>query len=175
MSHRKLVFLLILMVATIRIAPHPLNVTPIGAFALFCGAYLTDKRFLLLPLAALLIGDVIMGFYTPMVMVGVYAGFALSSLVGRWTMADLRTLPRFVMGVVLGAVVFYLVSNIGMWWLAYPNTFAGLLACWTEGLPFLLRTLAGDFVYAAVFFGIVEWHMKTTATTNPRDNAFAER
>ncbi len=173
MSHRNLVILLILVVATIRMFPHPLNITPVGAFALFCGAYLTDKRFLLLPLAALLIGDAIMGFYTWIVMVGVYAGFALSSLIGRWTMAKSRTVPRFVMGVVLGAVVFYLVSNIGMWWIAYPKTFTGLLACWTEGLPFLLRTLAGDFVYASIFFGIVEWHMKTT-TASHRDNAFAE-
>ena len=34
-----------------------------------------------------------------------------------------------VAAVVLGAVTFYLVSNIGMWWVAYPHTGAGLIAC----------------------------------------------
>jgi hypothetical protein len=30
--------------------------------------------------------------------------------------------------------------------------------CWIEGLPFLLRTMAGEFFYATVIFGIVELH-----------------
>ncbi len=173
MSHRYLILILILVVAAIRVFPHPLNVTPIGAFALFCGAYLTDRRFLLLPPAALLIGDLFMGLYAWPVMLAVYAGFGLSTLIGRLTLSARRTIPGFVGAVVLGAVVFYALSNVGMWWVAYPKTLAGLIDCWTDGLPFLLRTLAGDFLYATVIFGIVEWHLKNTTLSNQRDHAFA--
>ncbi|MGV0035595.1 MAG: DUF6580 family putative transport protein [Candidatus Azotimanducaceae bacterium WSBS_2022_MAG_OTU7] len=156
MNKSKLILLLVVTVAIARLLPHPYNFTPIGAFALFSGAYITDKRFILLPLAALLIGDLLTGFYSAVVMVFVYLGFAGSAAVGRLFLSRKRTPFRFVAGVLSGAIVFYLVSNIGMWWVAFPTDINGLLACWIEGLPFLTRTIAGDFFYAALIFGIVE-------------------
>jgi len=47
-----------------RLVPHPWNVTPIGAMALFGGAHFADKRLaVLIPLGALLIGDFVTGFH----------------------------------------------------------------------------------------------------------------
>jgi hypothetical protein len=156
MDRTKLILLLVVVVAVARLFPHPFNFTPIGAFALFSGAYITDKRFILLPLAALLIGDLLTGFYSVVVMIYVYLGFAGSAAIGRLLLSGKRTPIRFVAGVLSGAIVFYLVSNIGMWWIAYPLDLNGLVTCWIDGLPFLLRTITGDFFYAAVIFGIVE-------------------
>jgi hypothetical protein len=148
--------LLVVAVAVARLFPHPFNFTPIGAFALFSGAYITDKRFILLPLAALLIGDLLTGFYSVVVMTYVYLGFAGAAAMGRLLLSGKRTPIRFVAGVLSGAIVFYLVSNIGMWRIAYPLDLNGLVTCWIDGLPFLLRTITGDFFYAVVIFGIVE-------------------
>ena len=158
MDRTKLILLLVVAVAVARLFPHPFNFTPIGAFALFSGAYITDKRFILLPLAALLIGDLLTGFYSAVVMIYVYLGFAGSAAIGRFLLSGTRTPLRFVAGVLGGAITFYLVSNIGMWWIAYPLDINGLVQCWLDGLPFLLRTMAGDFFYAAVIFGIVEFY-----------------
>ena len=146
------------MVALARLLPHPDNFTPLGAFALFAGAYIEDKKYLLLPLAALLIGDMISGFYSLIVMVFVYIGFSFAALIGRGLMRRERTLPTFVASILLGAISFYLISNVGMWWIAHPRTAYGLYNCWIEGLPFLLRTIGGDFIYGIVIFGIVESH-----------------
>ena len=135
-----------------------MNFTPIGAFALFCGAYLTDRRLLILPLVALLIGDALTGLYSVIVMLFVYLGFALSTFIGRLILMRQRSTARFIGGTIAGALGFYLVSNIGMWLVAYPISLAGLLTCWADGLPFLLRSITGDFIYGIVIFGIVEWH-----------------
>ena len=158
MDRTKLILILVLAVAVARLFPHPFNFTPIGAFALFSGAYITDKRFMLLPLAALFIGDLLTGFYSAVVMVYVYLGFAGSAVIGRLLLSGKRTPFRLLAGVLIGAIMFYLVSNIGMWWIAYPLDVNGLITCWIDGLPFLLRTMAGDFFYAAVIFGIVEYY-----------------
>ena len=172
-SHTQLIVLVVIAVAGARLLEHPYNVTPIGAFALFCGAYFTDRRLWLLPLAALLIGDVVTGFYAAMVMVFVYGGFALSSLVGRYLPGQERSPIRTVGGVLLAALAFYLVSNVGMWLYAYPLTAAGLLACWIDGLPYLLRSVVGDLIYAGLMFGIVEWHGRVTSRNQDLQEGYA--
>src|SRR5215208_7087089 len=65
-NHSRLIALLsaIAAAAVLRLMPHPPNFTPIGAMALFSGAYL-DRRALafVAPLAALLLSDLLLGFY----------------------------------------------------------------------------------------------------------------
>jgi hypothetical protein len=59
-----LAFALIVLAATLRIAPHPWNFTPVGAMALFSGAVLRDRRLaFIFPLVALFAGDVFIGFH----------------------------------------------------------------------------------------------------------------
>jgi hypothetical protein len=62
-----LVPLIILAAAASRLIPHPPNLASITAVALLGGAYLTDKRIaLIVPLAALLLSDLVLGFYSHM-------------------------------------------------------------------------------------------------------------
>ena len=105
----------------------------------------------------MLLGDALVGFYAIVVMVFVYFGFAASTLTSRLLLLNKKSIPRFLVAVFAAAVVFYAVSNIGMWWYSYPHTFNGLVACWIDGLPFLLRSISGDLVYGCLMFGIVEW------------------
>lgn len=148
-----IVLLLIVVAAAIRILPHPLNLTPIGALALFSGAYIQRPIFWLTPLFALLLGDLLMGFYNSIVMLAVYVGFAASTLIGR-TLLHGRVSPlRIAAGVGCGALCFWLISNFGSWLAFRPHTAAGLIACYVDGLPYLARSLIGDSIYACVLFG----------------------
>lgn len=144
---------LILFAAVFRIGPHPWNFTPVGAMAIFAGA-MFRKRWVafLLPLAALLAGDLFVGFYKLMFMV--YASFALSVGIGRW-LATSRTVARIGGAVLLGAVQFFVVTNFAMWAVGgfYPRTASGLTACYITGFPLFWNTLAGDAVYATMLFG----------------------
>ena len=144
---------LVVVVAAARVVPHPLNVTPVGALGLFCGAYVAGRWACLLPLAALLPGDLAMGLYDPLVMPFVYLGFACSAFCGRIFLHEQRTIPRFGGGVLAAALAFYLVSNFGMWMAAWPMSWEGLVGCYASGLPYLLRTLAGNALYGVVLFG----------------------
>ncbi|MGI9249891.1 MAG: DUF6580 family putative transport protein [Pseudohongiellaceae bacterium] len=156
MNKQLLILIAFAFTTLMQVLPHPYNISPVGAFALLSGAYLADKRLLLLPLAVLLITDTVNGFYALLVMVFVYAGFFGASLVGRGLLMPKRTPTRVAAACVAGAVVFYFISNTGAWLYGYPLTVDGFIQCMINGLPFLLRSLAGDMVYVTLLFAMVE-------------------
>jgi hypothetical protein len=144
---------IIALAAALRIAPHPWNFTPVGAMALFSGAVIKNRRLaFVVPLLALFVGDIFIGFHRLMPIV--YASFLLSVAIGFW-LRDRRTAGRISAATLLGAIQFFLVTNFAVWafGLTYPRTGAGLVACYVAGIPFFWNTLAGDAVYAVLFFG----------------------
>src|SRR5438270_10786667 len=154
-NHARLVALLsaIVAAAALRLVPHPPNFTPIGAMALFSGAYLGRRVFAFVaPLAALLLSDLVLGFYHGMATV--YFSVVLIVLIGL-QLSSRRSFWRVGAAALASSVLFYVVTNFGMWLFSgfYPRTLAGLEACYVAAIPFFQNTLAGDLFYAALLFG----------------------
>jgi hypothetical protein len=147
------IVIMIVLAATLRIVPHPWNLAPIGAIALFSGSMFRNRWIaFLLPLASLFVGDVFVGFHKLMLIV--YASFAVSVAIGGW-LGDNRTVTRIGGAVFLGALQFFVVTNFAMWALGgfYPKTAQGLANCFAAGVPFFWNTLAGDALYSGILFG----------------------
>lgn len=143
----------IVVAAALRLVPHPPNFTPIGAMALFSGAYLGRRGLAFAaPLAAMLLSDAVLGFYSGMQYT--YFAVALIVLIG-WAVRSRISPLRVGMGAVASSILFFLVSNFGTWLSSgmYPHTFAGLSACFVAAIPFFQNTLAGDLFYAGLLFG----------------------
>jgi uncharacterized protein DUF6580 len=154
-NHFRLVALLsaIVAAAALRLMPHPPNFSPIDAMALFSGAYLSRRAIAFVaPLAALLLSDLVLGFYSGMATV--YATVALIVVIGWWV-APRRTPSSIAAAAIASSVVFFAITNLGMWLFSgfYPLTFAGLGACFVAAVPFFQNTVAGDLFYAALLFG----------------------
>jgi hypothetical protein len=144
---------LIVLAAALRIAPHPWNFTPIGAMALFSGAFLKDRRLaFLFPLLALFAGDVFISFHKLIPIV--YGSFLVNVAIGLW-LRGRRTVTRISLATLLGATQFFFVTNFAVWQFlgGYPHTAGGLMACYIAGIPYFWNTLAGDAVYAVLLFG----------------------
>jgi hypothetical protein len=145
---------MVLAAAAIRLAPHPMNFAPIGALALFGGAYFSSKRqALAVPLLSLIAGDIFTGFHQ--LIPFVYASFLVSVAIGFWLRRK-RSAARIGAATLAGAIQFFLVTNFAVWASSigsYPKTAAGLTACYIAGIPFFWNTLAGDALYAALLFG----------------------
>lgn len=144
---------MILAAAFSRLVPHPPNMASVTAVALFAGAYFSDRRLAFaVPLAALLLSDVVLGFYPEMVVV--YASFALIVCIGLW-LQKRRSVVRIGGAAVAGSVLFFLLTNFGVWAFGslYPRTLVGLVTCYTAAIPFFRNTLAGDLLYTLVLFG----------------------
>ena len=139
--------------AAFRLVPHLPNFTPIGAMALFGGAYF-GKRWLafVAPIAAMLLSDAIIGFHSGMLFV--YASVALIVLLGQLALSR-RTVLRVGAAALASSVLFFVITNFGTWLLSgmYPMTLSGLAACYVAAIPFFQNTVAGDLFYSALLFG----------------------
>jgi len=139
--------------ALLRLVPHPPNFSPIDAMALFSGAYVGRRALAFVaPLAALLLSDVVLGFYHGMATV--YATVALIVVLG-WALSSRRTPLRIGAAAIASSVIFFVTTNFGMWLFSgfYPVTYAGLVACYTAAIPFFQNTVAGDLFYTVLLFG----------------------
>src|ERR1700675_1128807 len=100
---------LVLGAAALRFAPHPMNFAPIGALALFGGAYFSSKReALAIPLLSLIVGDVFTGFHQ--LIPFVYASFLVSVAIG-FLLRRKRSALRIGAATVAGAIQFFLVTK----------------------------------------------------------------
>jgi hypothetical protein len=154
-NHSRLIALLsaIVVAAALRLVPHPPNFTPIGAMALFSGAYLRRRVVAFAaPLGALLLSDMVLGFYHGQATV--YFSVALIVMIGMVALS--RTSPLRVGAAALASsILFFVVTNFGMWLFSgiYPRTMIGLGACFVAAIPFFQNTVAGDLFYATLLFG----------------------
>ncbi len=139
--------------AAMRLVPHPPNVSPIAAMALFGGAYMPRRAMAFVaPFAALLLSDLVLGFYSGMDFV--YFSFGLTVLIG-WLVASRKTPLRVGAVALASSVLFFVLTNLGMWLFSgfYPRTSEGLAACYVAAIPFFQNTVAGDLFYTAILFG----------------------
>ena len=151
---------MVMLAALTRLAPHPPNVTPIAAMALFSGAYFRDRKMaFLLPIAAMVLSDLVLGYavygmalmkFQPVV----YLCMLLTAEIGR-LIQNQRSVLKIASAALASSVVFYVVVDFAVWafdsW--YPKTWDGLIACYTAAIPFFRNSLIGDVFFAAVLFG----------------------
>ncbi|MFW5656934.1 MAG: DUF6580 family putative transport protein [Bacteroidota bacterium] len=162
--------LLISMIAGIaicRLIPHPANFSPVGAMALFGGAYFTKKwQAYLIPLAALFVSDIFVNYLILQewmlfhsVAFWVYGALAVNVLLARKLIKKIRIIHIAGTGL-LGSLLFFAITNFGVWYTdvyhMYPDTPQGLAMCLTAGIPYLWRTMAGDLFFITVLFGMFE-------------------
>lgn len=144
-----LVLCLLVGAALLRLAPHPEGIAPIGAMALFTGAYLQKPLYWLVPLAGLLVGDLLTG-QAPLAMAAGCVGFLLATLLGRLLLARLDSNRRIAACLPLAASICWGATTLGLV-IADPN---GLLAGLLSNLPLLTWHLVGDGVYALLLFSV---------------------
>jgi hypothetical protein len=153
--------LVVLVAVMMRFLPHPANIAPIAAMALFGGAYLNKKYATVLPLVAMLISDLFLGFHRTMPFV--YGSFLIASVIGMALKDKIKV--RTVIGAsLLSSIIFYVVTNFGVWLTSgmYEMTFLGLVKCYVLAIPFFRNTLAGDLFYTVMMFGGYEVMLKSS-------------
>ena len=161
--------LIVLSAGILRLIPHPYNFAPIGAMALFGGAYFGKRwQSFLVPLAALFISDLAVNFvfYQKFVLfhemvIWVYGAFALNVIIGSLLIKKVKV-SSVAAASVSASVLFFVITNFGVWAAPgivniYPHNAAGLGVCYLAGLPYFWRTLAGDLFYSALLFGVFEF------------------
>jgi len=150
----QIVIILFIVTAIIfRLVPHLPNVTPITAAALFSGVYFTNKKYaFIIPLIAMFLSDLFLGFSS--ITLFVYSAFILVSYIG------FSSKKMTIKTVLLSSISFFVITNLGVWLIAYPKTLNGLLECYTLAIPFFRNSLIGDFLFAGIMYFSFEFVSK---------------
>ncbi len=132
------------------------NFTPIAAIALFGGVHLSKKSALILPLAIIVISDLMIGMHATVLFV--WGSILLISFLAL-KFREKINIKNVILYSLVVSVLFYLITNFGVWIMGgwYPKTFKGFLDCYYMGIPFFRNFLLGTVGYSFVFFGVYEW------------------
>jgi|TARA_B110000093_G_C12652148_1_gene278698 hypothetical protein len=151
MNYLKISFGIFITLAASRFVPHPPNFTSLMALSFYIPAIL-GVRYLPALVLSFLITDLFIGFHSvtlftwgSVIVVGLSAKFFITSKLSR------------IMGALTGAIIFYSITNFGVWSLGlYGYTIEGLIACYTLALPFLGNTLIATIIFSAIIEVILE-------------------
>ena len=144
---------IVIVLAFLRLVPHPPNATPIAAMALFAGAFFTNRTLaFVIPLAAMVLSDMLLGFHSTIWYV--YAGVAITVLIG----GALKQFNAMKVGAaaIVASIIFFLITNFGAWLYhdMYPQNYNGLLQAYVAGIPFLRNSLIANLIFSyLVFYG----------------------
>jgi hypothetical protein len=146
------------------------NFTPIGAMALFGGAYFNKSwKATLFSLLTLWISDIVLSrlvyyhqwrlFYSGSFCT--YGAFALMVILGRFLLKNV-SVKNIGLSAIAITFIHWIVTDLGVWLrgIQYPKTMNGWWECLLAAIPFELNFLCGSLLYAAIMFGSFEW-MKT--------------
>ena len=152
-----LFILLTFFAAFSRLAPHPPNFTPILSIALFCGISFRNKYIFLIPLFSMLISDYFIGYHS--VIMYVYVSLLIIFFIGKYLIKENSFNSTMILSL-SSAIIFFIISNFGVWIVGYPKTISGFIACYVAALPFLSNTLISTLLFSSVFHYCQSFNVK---------------
>ncbi|WP_242119358.1 DUF6580 family putative transport protein [Aestuariivivens sediminicola] len=153
-----IIILFVVVAAFFRLVPHIPNVTPITAMALFSGVYFSNRKLaFIVPLSAMFLSDLFLGLTT--ISIFVYLGFVLVGMIG------MITRKMNLKSILLSSILFFLITNFGVWLLSYPKSISGIIECYTLAIPFFRNALIGDLFFAGVMYYGYEFVSKRIVKT----------
>ncbi|MGM0646870.1 MAG: DUF6580 family putative transport protein [Bacteroidota bacterium] len=159
-----LAYAVVLMVVLWRLFIEIPNFTPVMALAFFGGAYFGKRHIaLIIPFAAMIISDLILGVHNTMIFV--YLAFAIAVGIGT-LIKNKSNVPGILAGALGSSIIFFLITNFGVWltgFVGYPMTLNGLIASYVQAIPFFRTEVLSTLVFTTVFFGA--YHLVKRSST----------
>lgn len=147
---QNLLITFILLTVLFRLMPHPPNFTPVTSLALFSGLMFKRKWLsIIVPIVSMLLSDMILGF--GLISMWVYIAFILVTISG-WYLNKMN-----VKSILISSMIFFIISNFGVWILGYPHTIESLLICYTLAIPFFGYSIIGDLCWGLLIKESYNW------------------
>jgi len=145
MNYLKISVGIFLALATSRLIPHPPNFTSLMALSFYIPAIL-GIRFISALVLSFILTDLLIGFHSvtlftwgSVILIGLFSKFFLTNFITR------------IGGALIGASIFFIVTNFGVWSLgSYGYTLDGLILCYTLAIPFFGNTLIGTIIFSLI-------------------------
>ena len=150
MKHIKISIGIFLALAASRFIPHPPNFTSLIALSFYIPA-LIGIRYLPVILISFVLTDLFIGFHG--VALFTWGSVIFIGLLSRYFV---KTFTTRISGALIGACLFYIITNFGVWSLgSYGYSFEGLVTCYTLAIPFFAHTLISTIIFSSIIEAIV--------------------
>lgn len=151
MNYLKISIGIFLALAASRFVPHPPNFTSLIALSFYVPAILGVK-YLPVLIFSFFITDMFIGlhhltFFTwgSVVLIGLLSKFFVSTSILR------------IGGALLGAILFFVVTNFGVWLLGgYEYSIDGFLLCYTLAIPFFSYSIMSTIIFSAAIEAVIK-------------------
>ncbi len=150
MNYIKISIGIFMALAASRFIPHPPNFTSLLALSFYVPAFL-GRKYIVALILSFAITDIFIGFHNTLlftwgsvVLIGYFSAYMRNNSLKR------------ICGVILGVLIFYLVTNFGVWLVGglYDHNIKDLILCYTLALPFLINSIISTIIFSLVIEGL---------------------
>ena len=132
--------------AATRFTPHPPNFTSLIALSFYVPVFL-GVRFLPALLISFAITDLVIGYHS-----GTHWTWGSVLLIGLVSQYFTKNLNWRLSGAFLGACIFFVVTNFGVWSSGmYGYTISGLYTCFILAIPFFAYSIISTLIFSVIF------------------------
>ncbi|MDB2359142.1 hypothetical protein N9V69_03915 [Candidatus Pelagibacter bacterium] len=143
MNYLKISIGIFTLLAASRFVPHPPNFTPLIALSFYL-PILAGKRYIPILISGFILTDLIIGIHDTIF-------FTWGSLltIGLLSINFKKNLFSRISGSLSGAIIFFIITNFGVWSLgSYSYTAEGLILSYYLAIPFFTNTLISTLIYS---------------------------
>ena len=131
--------------AASRFIPHPPNFTSLLALSFYVPVIL-GIRYLPVLILCFILTDLIIGFHSV-----TFFTWGSVIFIGLLSQYFLKNITSRISGALIGACLFYLITNFGVWTMgSYGYSFSGLILCFTLAIPFFGYTLISTIFFSSI-------------------------
>ena len=128
-----------------RFIPHPPNFTSLIALSFYIPA-IFGRKYIAAVMLSFVLTDLIIGFHSI-----TFFTWGSVLLIGLMSKLFYKTIIFRIMGPLLGALIFFIVTNFGVWSLgSYGYSIEGLINCYILAIPFFHYTIISTIVYSII-------------------------
>ena len=140
--------------AASRFIPHPPNFTSLLALSFYVPVFF-GLRYLPVLLISFAITDLVIGYHS-----GTHWTWGSVFLIGLISQLFAKTLTSRISGALIGAVIFFIVTNFGVWMSGmYGHTFDGIIKCYTLAIPFFTHSLISTLLFSCLIESFYRFYL----------------
>ena len=145
MSKYKIFIASLILLACSRFFPHPPNFTNLIALSFYI-PFLFGRKCIPLVFFSFVITDLFIGFHKT-----IFFTWVSVIIIGYISILFQGMLKNRVQGIVVSLIIFYVLSNFGVWLSGmYTYDIAGLINCYILAIPFFGNTIISTILYSII-------------------------
>jgi len=145
MKHLKILFGIFAALAASRLIPHPPNFTSLIALSFYIPA-IFGRKYIAAVILSFFITDLIIGFHA--LTFFTWGSVLIIGLIAKYFLNNISTR---ILGPLIGALIFFIISNFGVWSQGYYGySWEGFITCYIMAIPFFHYTVISTIIFSII-------------------------